>query len=56
MATDYEKALKELKDKKCRECHGSGKQNDADLGDIDFNEWTCPDCLGTGFNLKKEPK
>lgn len=56
MATDYEKALKELKERKCQECHGSGKQNDADLGDISFNEWICTTCKGTGFNPKKEYK
>jgi len=33
----------------CGKCHGSGQCDDADLGDITFNQWKCEDCKGTGF-------
>jgi DnaJ-class molecular chaperone len=30
----------------CATCHGTGKCDDADLGDIYYNEWPCPNCAG----------
>jgi len=33
---------------KCETCGGTGKCNDADFGDVSFNEWTCPKCKGRG--------
>lgn len=39
-------AKKQLK--KCPMCNGIGRCNDADLGDISFNEWVCENCNGTG--------
>lgn len=50
----YEKLEKELEKMKCPTCHGLGKCDDADFGDIFCNTWTCPDCKGTG--IKKEKK
>lgn len=38
-----------LTDLVCKTCHGSGKCDDAEPGDIGFNEWQCPDCDGNGF-------
>ena len=31
---------------KCPTCSGTGQCNDADLGDIYFNTWPCPECKG----------
>lgn len=56
MTSKYEEALKELKNKRCETCNGSGKQDDADLGDISFNTWTCTTCNGSGFNPEKDAK
>lgn len=47
--SEYDKKLKELESRKCQTCHGSGKCDDAGLGDISFNEWVCEDCGGTGL-------
>ena len=44
--SEEEKALEEAK---CKTCYGSGKCDDADIGDISYNEWVCPDCKGTGY-------
>ena len=44
----YQKAAEALDNKKCPVCDGLGKCNDADLGDIYYNEWTCKSCQGTG--------
>ena len=38
----------------CTTCHGSGKLDDAGLGDISFTEWNCPDC--NGFNAHQAKK
>ena len=37
---------------KCDKCGGLGKLNDADLGDISFNEWDCANCNGKGYVIK----
>lgn len=34
-------------------CFGFGQCNDADLGDISFNEWKCLVCNGTGWITPK---
>lgn len=31
----------------CPTCKGSGKLDDADFGDIAYNEWPCPDCASS---------
>ena len=45
----YQEELFKVRNYKCPECSGSGKCNDAELGDIEYNEWKCTDCSGTGF-------
>jgi len=45
----YDELKTELNDIKCQNCGGTGKCNDADFGDISFNEWTCPACGGSGI-------
>ena len=47
--SDYYKAKKTLEEIRCNSCHGSGKVDDMEPGDISYNEWTCPDCEGTGL-------
>lgn len=44
----YEELESKLKRIKCKNCHGSGKCDDAEPGDISFREWSCPECNGTG--------
>jgi DnaJ-class molecular chaperone len=51
---NYERAVKALNDKKCPVCRGLGKCDDADLGDIYYNEWTCKACAGTGIKKGKQ--
>ena len=51
----YQELEKELERLKCKKCHGLGTCDDADFGDIYFNEWTCPDCNGTGI-IEEEKK
>jgi len=36
------------KGESCTTCYGSGKLNDAEAGDIFYDEWDCPDCNGRG--------
>lgn len=38
-----------VKKHKCKTCYGTGQQDDAELGDISFNIWTCTKCGGSGF-------
>lgn len=45
----YKELKKKFKKLKCIDCEGSGKQDDADLGDMYYNEWTCETCKGTGL-------
>ena len=47
--SNHEDLSAKLKHMACPECYGRGKLDDADLGDIFFNEWQCPHCEGTGF-------
>lgn len=49
MTSEYEKQKAELESRKCDTCKGSGECDDADLGDISYNTWTCEDCKGTGL-------
>jgi DnaJ-class molecular chaperone len=48
----YETLKKELEEKKCSKCGGLGNCDDAALGDIYFNRWTCEACKGTGIEIK----
>jgi DnaJ-class molecular chaperone len=45
----FQKAVEDIRFKKCAKCDGIGEIDDADFGDIFFNTWECPDCNGTGF-------
>lgn len=45
----YTKAKDVLNKYKCPECHGSGKIDDAELGDMAFNTYECSVCYGIGF-------
>ena len=45
----YQDELDKLEARKCGICGGTGKLNDAELGDISYNEWGCDDCKGTGL-------
>lgn len=51
--TEEEKSFQEAK---CKTCYGTGKCDDADTGDIAYNEWVCPDCDGTGFLPQAQEK
>lgn len=44
----YHKLEEELKESRCTECDGRGKQDDWGFGDTFFNEWECERCNGTG--------
>ena len=47
--SEYEKAEIELEDRRCEDCHGGGRMDDASPFDIEFNTWECTTCNGTGF-------
>ncbi|QXV85163.1 hypothetical protein bas27_0096 [Escherichia phage TrudiGerster] len=46
----FQELMRELGEHRCKDCYGSGEQNDAEPGDTRFNKWTCPTCEGTGIN------
>ena len=52
--TYYEELVK-LEARKCKTCHGTGKCDDAGLGDIFYNEWECPNCHGAGLIPEEVP-
>lgn len=54
MSSDYQKMMKSILSAKCSTCHGSGSCNDAEPGDMSFNEWTCTDCKGTGIKIQEK--
>jgi DnaJ-class molecular chaperone len=54
--SNYQRLKDELEALKCTKCHGSGKVDDAEPGDISFNEYTCPRCGGTGLKDGVEAK
>jgi DnaJ-class molecular chaperone len=47
--SDYEYDLRKMELRRCKQCHGGGRQNDAVPGDISFNSYTCDKCDGTGY-------
>jgi DnaJ-class molecular chaperone len=49
MTSKFSEELEKLENLKCQKCHGTGQIDDADPGDISFNIWTCPGCIGTGL-------
>ena len=58
MQSQYYLDLKEIKEKRCPTCYGSGEIDDAEPGDIGYNEWTCTLCDGSGYypHMTKEEK
>lgn len=46
---EYNRREEELEDLKCPVCSGSGTCDDADVGDISYNSWTCKLCSGSGI-------
>jgi len=46
----YNKEKNKLNSKKCLECMGLGYIDNADIGDISYDEWECPECVGTGYD------
>ena len=51
----YQQAVEKLERAKCPHCSGLGKVEDADFGDIYYNEWLCKYCNGTGFKNGGDP-
>jgi DnaJ-class molecular chaperone len=47
--SEYKDMLESLKAKECSECHGLGMCDDAEPGDIGYNEWVCTFCQGKGY-------
>lgn len=47
--SEYDEEVAKLRARKCVPCDGSGQQNDAEAGDMYYNEWKCPACNGTGL-------
>lgn len=50
----YRNLKRHVEDMKCPVCYGGGSCNDAEPGDMSFNEWTCTACNGTGCSVSKE--
>ncbi|QCQ65401.1 hypothetical protein CPT_Seabear_111 [Salmonella phage Seabear] len=48
---EMKKALEECR---CKDCHGGGRQDDAEPGDIFCREWECPTCKGTVSTLNMQ--
>ena len=45
----YESLVKFVNQLQCVECHGSGKLDDLEAGDIGGNTYYCESCKGNGF-------
>lgn len=45
----YQEVKVKLENYKCLECRGLDIQDDAESGDMGYNEWSCEACNGTGF-------
>ena len=43
-----------LENKKCTDCRGLGYKDDAEPGDISYNEWYCKTCNATGYDPNHE--
>lgn len=53
---EFHRLEEQLELSRCPTCRGLGKCDDADFGDIYYNEWTCPTCKGTGINPESTAK
>lgn len=47
--TAFETLTEQLEEMACPTCSGGGMCDDAECGDIGYNEWICKTCAGTGF-------
>jgi DnaJ-class molecular chaperone len=57
--TDLIKAadvLTSLENSQCKQCCGTGKCNDAEVGDMFYRTWTCPSCNGNGWDYEARIK
>jgi hypothetical protein len=50
--SEYLRRAALLEEERCPGCYGLGKCNDAEPGDIYYNEWVCPACNGSGVTPK----
>ena len=50
----YQKKVADLEKQKCPTCQGTGKADDAGLGDIYYRTWTCPICKGAGMKRARK--
>jgi len=46
---NYRETRDQLFSLSCPSCHGSGKCDDARPGELGYHQWSCLDCLGTGW-------
>lgn len=54
MSTTYEEVKSLIEKHKCKCCKGFGKVDDAEPGDIWFNEFVCECCEGSGHDKELE--
>ena len=47
--SDYQDTKSKFETYKCKECCGLGTDDDAEPGDIGYDEWPCEACNGTVF-------
>ena len=52
MKNDFSTISERLDALKCPVCQGLGECDDADMGDIMFNTWTCRTCHGSGMKQR----
>lgn len=46
----FQELKQELEECMCTHCYGTGTINDAEPGDMRFEEWECAACNGSGIN------
>lgn len=47
--SSYQDLKDQINKLRCSHCHGLGYKDDAEPGDISYNQWCCNSCKGTGF-------
>lgn len=50
----FEKMMRNLMKQRCEACHGSGKVDDAEPGDIYYHTFECKECGGSGIRKVKK--